>query len=336
MKTDVTLPPEEPQVETPPGAEAQEAPKGVHLDFSKKQDGKSPFQKATTLPKRLKLFLWGDSGVGKTTLALQFPKPVVIDLEGGADLYGDAFDFEVLRATTADEVMEAVDWLLQNRHEHRTLVIDPITIYWDALQKKWSDIFLKRNKGSKGYRYEFYDLQPRDWMTIKAEFKELIRKLIALDMNVIVTAREKTKYKEGSFMVAVGETFDGEKSLPYLFDTIVRLWKDPQGRHLGTCLKDRSNKLPKEDFAASYAAFESVFGQQALARKAQPVTLATEEQKQAIATAIEQFGMTPDQVARRLATYGADSLEALTKENAELILKKFKEFQAATANAGTK
>ena len=43
--------------------------------------------------------------------------------------------------------------------------------------------------------------------------------------------------------------------------------------------------------------------------------------------------MTPDQVARRLAAYGADSLDALTTENAELILKKF---QAATANAGTK
>jgi len=330
MKTDVTLPLEEPQVAAPE-AEAQETPKGVHLDFSKKQDGKSPFQKATMLSKRLKLFLWGDSGVGKTTLALQFPKPVVIDMEGGADLYGDAFEFEVLRATTADEVMEAVDWLLQHRHEHRTLVIDPITIYWDALQKKWSDIFLKRNKGSKGYRYEFYDLQPRDWMTIKAEFKELIRKLIALDMNVIVTAREKTRYKEGSFMVAVGETFDGEKSLPYLFDTIVRLWKDPQGRFMGTCLKDRSNHLPTEDFAASYAVFEGVFGKEALARKAKPITLSTEEQKQAIAAAIERFGMTPDQVARRLAAYGADSLDALTKENADLILKKF---QAAAAKDG--
>ncbi len=232
----------------------------MHLDFGRKRDRKWPFQKASTLEKRLKLFLWGDSGVGKTTLALQFPKPVVIDMEGGTDLYGDAFDFEVLRATTADEVMEAVDWLLQNRHEHRTLVIDPITIYWDALQKKWSDIFLKRNKGSKGYRYEFYDLQPRDWMTVKAEFKELIRKLIALDMNVTVTARQKVQYADGAPMKAIGETFDGEKSLPYLFDTIVRLWRDPQGRFMGTGLKDRSNELGKEDFAAAYAVFEGVFG----------------------------------------------------------------------------
>ena len=50
--------------------------------------------------------------------------------------------------------------------------------------------------------------EPKDWMTLKSEFKELIRKLIALDMNVILTARQKTQYKEGSFMVAMGETFD--------------------------------------------------------------------------------------------------------------------------------
>jgi len=99
-------------------------------------------------------------------------------------------------------------------------------------------------------------------MTVKAEFKEFIRKLIALDMNVIVTAREKTKYKEGSFMVAMGETFDGEKSLPYMFDTIVRMYVDDKGRHMGTCLKDRSNKLPKEEFECSYENFEQFFGKQ--------------------------------------------------------------------------
>jgi hypothetical protein len=334
MKTDVTLPQEGEQPEAAGEAPAaREEPKGVHLAFGRKTGGKPPFQKARTLEKRLKLFLWGDSGVGKTTLALQFPKPVMIDMEGGADLYGDAFDFEVLRATTADEIAEAVDWLLGNRHDHRTLVIDPITIYWDALQKKWSDIFLKRNKGSKGYRYEFYDLQPRDWMTIKAEFKELVRKLIALDMNVVVTAREKTKYKEGQFMVAAGETFDGEKSLPYLFDTIVRLHRDPGGRFMGTCIKDRSNKMPKDDFPVSYPLFEGLFGKEALARKAKPLAMATEEQKKAIAGFIERFNIPPEQAVKRLAAYGADGLDALTRENADLILRKFQAAAAAQAPA---
>jgi hypothetical protein len=320
MKTKVELPEEKKE-------------KSVHLDFSK-TGGKteSPFQKATSLQKRLKLFLWGDSGVGKTTLALRFPKPVVIDLEGGADLYGDSFKFDVLKANTPDEIMAAVDWLLTQKHSYRTLIIDPVTVYWDSLQKKWSDVFLKRNKGSKGYKYEFYDLQPRDWLTIKAEFKEFIRKIIALDMNVIVTAREKTKYKEGSFMVAIGETFDGEKTLPYMFDTIVRMYLDEKSRYMGFCVKDRSNKLPKEAFECSYKVFEKLFGKQYLSKEATPVQYATPAQKEKIKKYIEQFGMTPEQVEKRLAAYDAESLDVLTNENAQIIISKFESAGAAKNN----
>ena len=296
--------------------------KKVHLDFSKAAEDSSPFQKATSQQKRLKLFLWGDSGVGKTTLSLQFPSPAVIDLEGGTDLYGDSFKFDVLRVNTPDEIMAAVDWLLTSKHSYKTLVIDPVTIYWDALQKKWSDIFLKRNKGSKGHKFEFYDLQPRDWMTVKAEFKEFIRKLIALEMNVIVTAREKTKYADNAFMKAVGETFDGEKSLPYLFDTIVRMKVDPKGRHVGVSIKDRSNKLPREEFDCSYATFEKLFGKKSLNQEAQPVLKASEAQKTKLKQYIEQFKMTPAQLTKRLAAYGAEGLDDLTEKDAAVIISK--------------
>lgn len=345
MKTNVTLPgeaknpgrPAAPPMVSPTPApapaamneplalEAPAAPeegKAVHLDFSKKEKTGSPFQKAKSLEKRLKLFLWGDSGVGKTTLALRFPKPAVIDLEGGTDLYGDAFDFDVLRATTADDVIAAVDWLLANQHPFRTLVIDPVTVLWDAMQKKWSDIFLRRNKSSKGYKFEFYDLQPRDWQTLKAEFKDLIRKLIALDMNVIVTARQKVQYADGAFMKAIGETFDGERSLPYLFDTIIRLYRDDKGRFLGQTLKDRSNKMPKAEFEVSYPLFEELFGKRTLGRKAKPAVPASAEQKAKIRDLITALALPQEQVDKRLAAYGAESVDDLTSENAEVIIAK--------------
>ena len=296
----------------------------------------SPFHQATSLPKRLKLFLWGDSGVGKTTLSLQFPAPVLIDLEGGADPYGDAFDFHVLRASTADEVSEAVRWLLANEHPYRTLVIDPITVYWDALQKKWSDIFLRRNKGSKGYRFEFYDLQPRDWMTIKAEFKELVRQLIALDMNVIVTARQKVQYADGGFMKVIGETFDGEKSLPYLFDTIVRLSCDTPSRFMGQCLKDRTNRLPAEPFESSYAVFEQAFGTETLSREAHPITSVSVEQLEQLRTCIDALGLTPAHVTKRLAAYGVARLDDLTADTARTILTKLETALARRGESTTK
>lgn len=285
--------------------------------------GGSPFQPAVATERRLKLFLWGDSGVGKTTLALKFPRPAVIDMEGGTEHYGGAFAFEVLKATSADEVVQAVDWLLTRPHPYRTLIVDPVTLYWDALQRKWSDIFLRRNKTSKGHHLEFYDLQPRDWMTVKAEFKDLIRKLIQLDMNVIITARQKAQYADAGFMRVVGETFDGEKTLPYVFDTILRLYRDDAGRFMAENLKDRSNRLPRGQFEVSYGVFEQCLGSESLAREAAPLHLATPEQIAALRQFIMDFDLKPEHVAQRLAAYGASSLEALTTENAQLIIDKF-------------
>ena len=157
-----------------------------------------PFQRASALSRRIKLLLWGDAGSGKTTLALQFPQPALIDLEGGADLYGGKFEFDVFRCSTADEVTDAVTWLATHRHPYRTVILDPVSAYWDQLQKKWSDIFLLRNRGSKGYRFEYFDMGPREWQTVKAEHKNLLRLLCALDMNVILTARQKPLYADGA------------------------------------------------------------------------------------------------------------------------------------------
>jgi len=295
----------------------------------------TPFRTASQHGRRLKLLLWGDSGAGKTTLALRFPGCVVIDLEGGTELYGGAFQFDVLKATTADELMAAVDWLLTHPHEYRTLVIDPITVYWDALQAKWGRIFLQRNKGGKGHHGEFYELQPRDWTTLKAEFKELVRKLIALDMNVIVTARQKAQYADSGFMRVIGETFDGEKSLPYLFDTILHLTRDADGRFMAANMKDRSNTLPVGKFEVSYTLLERCLGVDDLARPAALPALATSAQIDQLRHFVAASGMKPEAVAERLRAYGADSLESLTEANAQLIIDKFTAAGFAPAQSTT-
>ena len=284
----------------------------------------SPFKKASESAQRIKAFFWGDSGSGKTTLALNFPKVAMIDMEGGTKLYDKIFNFERLSATTTDEVMEAVDWLLTNKHDFSTLVIDPISIYYEALQKKWSDIFMKRSRSSKGYRHEFYEFQPRDWGTLKSEQKELMRKLLRLDMNVIITARQKIKYSEEEFMKKAGEIFDAEKSMPYFFDMVVHLYRDDKGRFKALCSKDRSNKLPREEFEVSYAHFEAVFGGAALAREAEEIHLATSEQVSTIETYIKEFQLSQDQVRTRLAAYDAEAIEDLTTGNAGVIIEKFK------------
>jgi hypothetical protein len=192
----------------------------------------------------------------------------VIDLEGGTDLYGDKFDFAVLHASTPPEVDRAVTWLSENAHPYQTLVVDPVTVYWEALQRQWSEIYLRRNPGARGNKHEFYEMGPKEWMPIKAELKDLLRRMVALDMHVIVTARSKPQYADGAFMRVIGETFDGEKSLPYIFDVVLRLYRERDGRFLAQVVKDRTGRLPITPFESRYERLQELLGEDAVSPEA--------------------------------------------------------------------
>ncbi len=217
----------------------------------------NPFVDAKSKTPKAKILLWGSYGTGKTWQALHFPAPVMIDMERGSEQYASDFQFKVFHATDPDKVMQGVAWLRKNKHEQKTLILDSMTEFWSALQKKWTDIFLVKQSG-KGNKGEFYELQPRDWGTIKAEFKDFLRKMLDLDMNIICTCRQKDLYEEGAFLKKIGETQDSDRSLPYLFDTVVRLEKTAEGGHIATVEKDRTNLLPKR-FTANYVIFAYAF-----------------------------------------------------------------------------
>lgn len=69
----------------------------------------SPFSPATAAERRLKLFSCGDSGTGKTTLALRFPSVILLDMEDEAAHHDAAFPFDMFLAAIEDEDMPAVD-----------------------------------------------------------------------------------------------------------------------------------------------------------------------------------------------------------------------------------
>jgi hypothetical protein len=192
----------------------------------------------------------------------------MIDLEGGSDLYGDKFEFAVLHASTPAEVDRAVTWLSENPHEYQTLIVDPISVYWEALQRKWSDIYLRRNPGVRGNKHEFYEMGPKEWLPIKAELKDLLRRIVALDLHVVVTARSKPRYADGGFMRVIGETFDGEKSLPYIFDVVLRLYHERDGRFLADVVKDRTGRLPTSPFESRYERLQELLGENAASPEA--------------------------------------------------------------------
>ena len=74
------------------------------------------------------LTLFGEGGMGKTTLAAMFPKPVFIRTEDGtASLTGNDNVSLFPLATSSNDVLDAIEVLATDKHEFKTLVIDSIT-----------------------------------------------------------------------------------------------------------------------------------------------------------------------------------------------------------------
>src|SRR5579864_6615691 len=95
-------------------------------------------KKPEKVEKRLKALFYGMAGVGKTTAAIQFPKPYLIDTEKGAE--NDQY-VEILKSkegaifSTTDffELIEEVKALLTTKHDYKTLIIDPLTVLYNTL-----------------------------------------------------------------------------------------------------------------------------------------------------------------------------------------------------------
>lgn len=305
----------------------------------------SPFAPPNEKKSRVKIFVWGDSGAGKTVFALQFPSPAVIDLDNGTDPYKDKFQFEVKKTTNVDEVRRLVEWLGTHSHPYSTLVIDPITILWESLQKKWSEIFLMRDQRSRGFKHEYYDMQPRNWQTLKSDLKAILRMLLALDMNVIVTARSKLKYRQqgDDYMVADGETFDGDKSLPYMFDTVMHLEND-DGKRTVLCTKDRWNVFPTEKrVPLTFDRIQKYWAKMGLDAPAVPVVLpaeeeithdahkvqSTPEQHHQLRGLIRALSIGDDTLNQALAGREVKTVEELSSEQIDQMIANLKAMEAA-------
>ena len=71
------------------------------------------------LPPRI--CIYGNHGIGKSTIAAQFPDPIFINTEDGLDSL-DVTSFP--RAQEIGDVVEAIKSLLREEHAFKTLVID--------------------------------------------------------------------------------------------------------------------------------------------------------------------------------------------------------------------
>jgi len=269
------------------------------------------FKKADVQHRRLKLFVWGDAGCGKTTLALQFPAPAVIDTESGTHLYAKDFSFDRLDTDNWDGAVAAVDWLAANKHTYKTLVIDSITDLYESLLEKWDRKFGGR------------EWQPRDWAKPKKEFKHFLRRLSTMDMNIVMTAQTKTKYSKTEFMKAEGMTFDSDRKTEYKSDVNIEVFMKPDG-HYGRVEKIRGVSGIKrgDEFKLSMDWFKKTFGADIFEQAAEPIKFINPDQEGRIVEIIEDANIryTEEDVNKVSNKEFGDNWTALTETDAAMLL----------------
>lgn len=210
-------------------------------------------RRATLADAKIKLFAWGESGSGKSRLALSFPNPLVCDLEKSTNLYAGEFNFLVCEPRPDFKAHQLVYALVEQIKremypEVETFVIDPITDYIDALEQAMIEKLAKRgvniaaltglNK-SKAYS-EIND-------GIRAE----LDKILALPLHVVFVCRAKNlwgKNADGK-MDVLGRQPDCKEIVPYLSDVILNLERG------GTAIVEKSRlgelgaRIPSMTFA---------------------------------------------------------------------------------------
>ena len=207
---------------------------------------------AGQVKKKAKVLVYGEPGSGKTAFALSWPQAVVLDLEGGTDLYAPGLKlhwgaippYTVIRTKNPDELVRAINWLRDDAGKtYQTVVIDPVTVLWMILQDVGQNAAETRAQ-KYGRAVDDVLLTPRDWGRIKGIYRRAMVDLVNLPVNVVMTAHqadimESRKDQRGNeTQVKVGEKPDAEKKTGYWPDIVVKM-SGENGRFFGLVEKVR-------------------------------------------------------------------------------------------------
>lgn len=126
---------------------------------------------------------YGPRGVGKTSLAAQFPKPLLIDIEGGAAF----IDIDKYPCKTFNEVQEALIEFVAEK-EYQTLVIDSLdwleTLIITHINNKYKTDSIEKAAGGYGKAY-------KEVLDLNIQIKNLLQKIIDSGKHVFLIAHPR-------------------------------------------------------------------------------------------------------------------------------------------------
>ena len=152
--------------------------------------------KAAEESRGLKVGIYGDYATGKTHFALTAPEPVfIIDTEMGSAPLAHLFegkDIKVLDVAEQDatasyeKIADAIE-LISKEENVGTVIFDSATDLWEICQE-YAKINIFKIKPEQRLAQQW------DWGVINKIYMKMLMKLLKLDCNLIITAREAEVY----------------------------------------------------------------------------------------------------------------------------------------------
>lgn len=134
----------------------------------------------------LMMMVYGQGGVGKTTFASTFPKPLLLDFENGAKYFGDRgieVDVAVFQTWLTIEDKQQLRDALEG---YETIIVDPIGEAMDKLIES-DTISGAKNRQASG------DLTMAGWGAVKKEMRNFIKWLRYTGKNVVLVSHVDEK-----------------------------------------------------------------------------------------------------------------------------------------------
>jgi len=269
-------------------------------------------------PSKIKMMVSGDAGVGKTWWSLDWPRPYLIDSEGGAvrrqyqdklkKVNGVYFGHEQ-GSDDFETVISEIKNLCLEKHPYKTLIIDSFSHLYlleaaEAEEKIGSDFGKDKKAANKPTR-------------------QLMRWVNKVDMNVILIAHTKPKWsRKGNEIYQDGNTFEGYSKMEYDLDLFIEILS---GHKNFIIKKSRIESLPQgELMPLSYDKFKEVYGSDILEQESIPQNLSTATQSKLLKEYIELLNVPVDQQEKWLKKADVDAFDEMTQEQMDSLLSMLK------------
>lgn len=199
-----------------------------------------------------KILIWGPPKSGKTELSCSFPEPIVLDTENGTDFLHGKKDFFVSSIKSIEDMNVALI-SVEKQKLTGTLIVDSMTDIWYMLVLDWTRKLTKE----KNERGQSYKLNPTDFGFIKRDFREIIMKILGMEMDVVFTAKKRDIVEKlGNTIKKTGEIFDCDDMILHAVDIEIRC-ENKNGNYVCIPLASRYGRF--DVFLSSYENISKIF-----------------------------------------------------------------------------